>query len=234
MKKILLGGLFVIGSLGAANAQSFHVHQDTVRAVLAGYAEVHNDIMNMSSSDSIVINWKVISHNFPASWVTAAGICDNYQCYPSTIFGNPGTSTQTTKPIAPMATASFDMQIDVSSLPAGGPYYATVELKQGSTTPITATFELTKFSTGVATINRTTESVTVYPNPAHSELNVLFDGSVVKNIAVYNLIGKAVKVFRVSGNSAKLDIDNLPSGIHFINLIDAQGKVVATRKFTHL
>lgn len=231
MKKILLGGLFVIGSLGAANAQGFHVHQDTVRAVLAGYAEVHNDIMNMSSTDSIAINWKVINHNFPASWLSGTGICDNYQCYPSSIFN--GTSTQTTRPIAPMSMASFDMQIDVSSMPAGGPYYATVELKQGTTT-VNATFELTKFSTGVATINRTNESVTVYPNPAHSELNVLFDGSVVKNIAVYNLIGKAVKVFRVSGNSAKLDIDNLPSGIHFINLIDAQGKVVATRKFTHL
>lgn len=231
MKKILLGGLFVIGSLGAANAQSFHMHSgDTVRATLAGYAEVHNDIMNMTSSP-ISVQWSVISTSFPASWVSPSGICDNYQCYPPTIITS--GSTQTTKPIAGNTTASFDLQTDLSAVPAGGPYNIHVELKEGTTTQY-ATFEITKYPTGVASVSRTTDNIVMYPNPARSELNVLFDGNVVKNIVVYNLIGKAVKVYKVSGNSAKLDVDNLPSGIHFINLLDARGDIVATRKFTHL
>ncbi len=228
MKKFLLAGLF-IGSMGAVNAQSFHMHTDTARAAVSGVAEIHNDIMNMSGSP-ITVSWKVLSHTLPPSWVAVTGICDNFQCYQSTVFD--GTSTKVTQPIASGATATFDIQMDASSLAPGGPYYAVVELKEGSTT-VPAVFELTKFTTGVATVSKTSD-VVVYPNPARSELNILFDGNAVKTIAVYNLIGKAVKVYKVSGNSAKLDIDNLPSGIHFVNLYDGQGRVVATRKFTHL
>lgn len=76
--------------------------------------------------------------------------------------------------------------------------------------------------------------VTIYPNPARSELNVIFDSKLdIRTIAVYNLIGKVVSVFKVtSGTSARLDIDNIPSGIYFIRLTDSQGKVAATCKFT--
>ena len=46
------------------------------------------------------------------------------------------------------------------------------------------------------------------------------------------MIGKPVMVYRVTGNSAKLNIESLPSGVYFVRMADAQGKVT-TRKFTH-
>jgi hypothetical protein len=78
------------------------------------------------------------------------------------------------------------------------------------------------------------DEVVLYPNPAHEEVNIVYGNDAgVKNIAIYNLIGKVVSVFKPIGNSsAKLFIDNLPQGIYFVRLIDAQGAVIATRKFT--
>lgn len=88
--------------------------------------------------------------------------------------------------------------------------------------------------TGIQSVNKTSDIVSLYPNPAGSELNVLFDGNAgIRNIIVYNMIGKPVTVYKVNGSSAKLDIENIPSGIYFIRLTDAQGHVMATRKFTH-
>jgi hypothetical protein len=96
------------------------------------------------------------------------------------------------------------------------------------------TFLVTKFPTSVSTTKTSTDGISLYPNPASDELNVLFNpNGGIKNITIYNMIGKAVTVYKVTANnSAKLDIQNIPAGIYFIRLSDAHGRVVATRKFT--
>jgi len=77
------------------------------------------------------------------------------------------------------------------------------------------------------------EKSVVYPNPATNDINIVFDENAdVKNIALYNVIGKVMNVYKVSGNSANLNIENLPSGIYFVKLYSANGSVVVTRKFT--
>jgi hypothetical protein len=99
--------------------------------------------------------------------------------------------------------------------------------------PKNLTFVATKGALGVVNIKRFDDEVVLYPNPAKGSVNVVFDPSMgVKNIAIYNLIGKAVSVYKVTGNSAKLDLTDVPSGIYFLRLSNTQGKIVATRKFT--
>src|SRR3954471_18984322 len=81
-------------------------------------------------------------------------------------------------------------------------------------------------STGIQSINRASDIITLYPNPAGNELNVLYDANAgIRNIIVYNMIGKPVMVYKVTGNSAKLDIENIPSCIYFIRMIDGQSHV---------
>ncbi len=76
--------------------------------------------------------------------------------------------------------------------------------------------------------------ISMYPNPAHNELNVIFDAaSDVKNILVYNIIGRVMSVYKITdSNSANLNLENIPSGIYFVRLINSHGEMVATRKFT--
>jgi hypothetical protein len=82
---------------------------------------------------------------------------------------------------------------------------------------------------------RCTDDVTLYPNPAPgNELNIVYDQSAdIKNIAVYNLIGKIVAVYKVTGNnSANLSLETLTPGIYFVRLFNSQGEVVLAKRFT--
>lgn len=81
---------------------------------------------------------------------------------------------------------------------------------------------------------RCADDMLVYPNPAGNELNIVYDVAAdIKNIAVYNLIGKMVAVYKVTGtNSANLNLDSLSPGIYFVRLFNAQGEVVMARRFT--
>jgi hypothetical protein len=76
--------------------------------------------------------------------------------------------------------------------------------------------------------------VVVYPNPATGEVNVLYDAKAdIKSIAVYNLIGKLMTVYKTADNgSANLNLENIPEGIYYVWLINSQGDVMATKKFT--
>ena len=109
----------------------------------------------------------------------------------------------------------------------------TVSLKDFSTSETkTETFIVNKWPTSVPVVTND-DDITIYPNPAREELNVVYSNTAdVKNIAVYNIIGKVMNVYRVSGNSANLNLRNVPAGIYFVRLLNANGGVVATRKFT--
>ncbi len=238
MKKTLLI-IFGAAAMMCPNmmkAQNYSVDKDTARGTIYnnGFLEIKNKVTNTAPT-SITLDWHVTGHTLPASWtVNGFGICDNANCY--NYNSNQTINTQrTSDPLASNANFDYKLQIDVSALPTGGPYYIMTTVTDGTTTK-NPVFELTnRFPTGVSTLNMVKEDVIMYPNPAHGELNIIYNGNAsIKNIAVYNLIGKVVNVYKVtSNNNANLDISSIPSGIYFVRLVDAQGRVVATRKFTH-
>lgn len=233
MKKIVLAALG-FGCLlftNKVNAQNYTLPSKHVKQTVYTYADIHNDITNTSSS-AISITWKVLSHDFTQDWKDGTGICDNVTCYIGSVLGN-GTMAGPANTTTPFTgTMEFKVQINLETASAAT-HNLYVELTDGTTTD-TVHFEINKWPTNVNKAAKAETGITLYPNPVRSELNVLFDGSAgVKNIAVYNVIGKAVSVYRVTGNSAKLDMDNAPAGIYFLRFIDGNGRVIATRKFTH-
>ncbi|MBS1586330.1 MAG: T9SS type A sorting domain-containing protein [Bacteroidetes bacterium] len=243
MKKALLVIFWSLSILSSymAGAQTFTTASDTVYVTTTNGGTYHNDITNISSQ-AINIRW-IPSTDFPQSWMDNLGICDANYCRSNTvgtqslITGAPYTTTGTPYPVG--QSALFDLQIGpgIDTCPAGV-HYVTVNLRDvtnGSGTNKNITFIINKFPTSVPKTTKPLDDVTLYPNPARNELNVLFNPDAdVRIISVYNLIGKAVTVYKLSSNSsAKLDIENLPSGVYFIRLIDGAGQVVATRKFNH-
>jgi hypothetical protein len=247
MKKAILVFLSVVGVF-TAQAQSTFSIADTVKGIAGpdGTIEIHNDII--PTSGPIKINWKVKSvGNLPASWYSGDnnfGICDNNNCFLYTNDGSPvdaivhktsfiTTGSSTTE----KASRNFKIVIDAGEdYPAGGPYYITATLTDTNDASSTknVVFAFSKWPTSVSNVNQTTDDISIYPNPAKGDINVVFNGNAgIKNISVYNLIGKVVSVYKVNGNSAKLDLSNMPSGIYFMRLVDNTGRIVATRKFTH-
>jgi hypothetical protein len=251
MKKIalLISGLSLAFALNS-NAQSavtgttptFHVG-DTVYATVTGAATVHDDITN-TYSDSVRVQWHVIYSDLPADWyptgslTTSVGMCDNNLCYGfSSLY--PSMATRLSGKYAMAPGGDFHMLLNLTGATTMGTHYVTLRLvsvNKNTYVPIdstTTTYAITKAPVSVPVVSNGSEEIIIYPNPAREELNVVFDAnSDVKTIAIYNIIGKVVSVFKVNGNSANLSLDNMPGGIYVVRLVNGEGAVVGTRKFT--
>jgi hypothetical protein len=248
MKKILLS-LFVMFGLAAsfvARSQSFTMQyaNDTVYTSIATSAAPADYIKNLTGGN-ITVRWHVLGTDasFPSDWLTAAafGICDNFTCRgntsnslwnASTGIGGMFYSTYYSNATHDSA-ASFSLSLDFSSVASFGTHWIKVNIKDtASGDQRTVTFIINKIPTAVPAVNNMVTEVTLYPNPAHSELNAVYDASAdIKTIAVYNVIGKAMMVYRVNNTSANLNIENLPSGVYFVRMVNSEGNVVATKKF---
>lgn len=236
MKKIILIALLSLGFLSETIAQSF-ISQGSDTVINYWYApgdvQIDNKIKSTSSTP-VYLKWKIINSHFDAGW-SITGFCDNMLCYPFSVALLQGASHVSSS----YSNASWgDLHAFINGDNAANGTYGSVTVLVEDTVANysrTLTFIARKWPTGVNNVTKSDDNVVLYPNPAKDDLNILFDGNDgVKTITVYNLIGKAVSVFRVTaGNSAKLRIDNIPSGIYFVRLQDAQGRTVATRKFTH-
>ncbi len=236
MKKVFYLSIISMLVSASAQAQSFTMQRDTVSTELKDHQiDQYNYIRNTSGS-SIQVQWRIISHNLPQDWVDSAkwGLCDNITCYDNATLGG---VTRTTDPIPAGDSCLFKGQLEGSSpaVTSKGEFYYTAELTQGTTTD-TVTFVVFEWNTNISSISGNQNDVTIYPNPAKDILNVQYDKNAgIRNISIHNLVGKQVASFRVngSGNSVKLDINNIPSGVYFLRLKDNTGRVTATRRFTH-
>ncbi|MDR3681357.1 MAG: T9SS type A sorting domain-containing protein [Flavipsychrobacter sp.] len=255
MKKILLSILTAVAVLhsisGSAQTATFSTlattasspNADTVFGQVQGNGPSVPDFVTASAaSGGVTLNWNVIATNFPSDWLTQAalGICDNNQCQynvnGTTMWNGTGGATYTSLVYQPLKTGQFYLSLDLSNATTVGTYYITVLLTDAAAPHYskTVTFKVGHYTTGVSTIAKTENDVVLYPNPATSEVNVVYSPDAnVKTIAIYNIIGKVVKVYNTLDNSsAQLNIDNIPSGIYFIRMMDGAGHIVATRKFT--
>lgn len=240
MKKILLG-LFTLTALnlGAtnANAQSFTTPHDTINFTYSsGFVDIHNDI-TVPGMSNVPISWKVIAENFSSdpTWVAdqnTINVCDNYQCYTNNNNDLLNGTLYTTTYLAD-STEVFKASFNLAGANAGT-HFVTIRI-YNTTTPTdddTVTFIVNKWPTTAGTVAKNNESISLYPNPVRDEVNVVFNNLEVKNIAVYNAIGKNMIVYRTAGTSAKLDISKFPGGVYFLRMSDSKGNVVATKRIT--
>jgi len=225
-------------------SQTFSVQQDTVTWTIGSLGSP-TDLITNNTTSPITLKWQVVYCNFPLDWLsgTAFGICDNNTCYynapddmgHSMPLYNDTTGSGlvfTTNPYNPGPNGPFNLSLNLSTASVGT-HMLRIKIAQPLGTTDTVTFIINKVPAAVPNVTSGANDVLLYPNPANNELNVVFDGNAdVKNIAVYNIIGKVLTVYKVTGSSANLNIENIPSGIYFVRLYNSQGNVVVTRKFT--
>jgi hypothetical protein len=73
-------------------------------------------------------------------------------------------------------------------------------------------------------------TISVYPNPATEFISVNHEES-VKNIYVFNLVGRKMKNFEVE-KGERYEIGDLPNGLYVIQLIGKDSKVLTTQRLT--
>jgi hypothetical protein len=243
MKKFLFSLITIFSLVGSTHseAQSFSIEKDTVRLVYSyttGGMQMLRD--SIIPTGSVTLTWKVASCNFPANWLSAGspGMCDNKYCYnfsgATGIWpGGPG-ATEVSNPYSATGTRDFHLQLNLSStaITTYGTYYCVVNATGGST-DTNMVFAVTLNAPNAVQNVTKTEDILLYPNPCTNDINIVFDGEPdVKTIAVYNNIGRMVSIYKVSGTSANINLENVQSGIYFVRLMNSQGMVVNTRKFT--
>lgn len=252
MRNVLLGLSIALVLLnGKANAQIMtQSGKDSVSGAYDGNTtlSVYNRIKSASSTAPVYLKWNVIAGetHFGTGWdMMSTGVCDNIICHmPNTSTGdNLFVNGKVQKTDAYDHTTfnglahDFHVMFSTPTTPPNGTS-AIVRIAARDTVSgdqRTLTFIGYKSSTGVSTIN-SSDDVILYPIPAKEALNVVFDGKAgIKTLAVYNLVGKLMgPIYKPASNfSAKIALDDMPTGVYFLRLIDGEGKVVATRRFTH-
>lgn len=241
MRKFILSVYLLLVSLPfSLKAQTFTTAHDTTWLTFSGQLgmDSHNDITVPAGGDPITLHWKVVSENFSQDpeWCGVAnlGICDNYSCISNGGGDLLGGALFTNSPNVyhPDSTDIFKGSFDLDTANPGH-HYITINLRDSATGyNKDITFMVYKWPASAGSITKVADMISLYPNPASDELNVIYNDLPVKTIAVYNIIGKTMSLYRTSGNSAKLDLHKIPAGVYFLRMADAKGDIVATRRFT--
>ncbi|MEO6830920.1 MAG: T9SS type A sorting domain-containing protein [Chitinophagaceae bacterium] len=230
----------------AGNAQTFVTQNGTDSANATytgggGELTIYNRIKS-ASSDSVIVTWKVTDSHLDPNWAFT-GICDNNTCITNDAVANPpkgfllngGGVAQTSLKYGP-SYEDFHALYECTAAANGTSSWIKVNARDLAGSYSTNLYFIGfKNATGVTTTITSSDDVTLYPNPARDAINVLFNRNAdVRTIAVFNLIGKMVgPLYRTSSStSAKIQLVDMPNGIYFIRLMNSQGHVVATRRFT--
>lgn len=83
----------------------------------------------------------------------------------------------------------------------------------------------------VNVIERNLSSINIFPNPAHSFLNIEFDSKSVNKLQVYNITGELIK--EISSYNSRVNISFLENGLYIL-LIQTTDNKTFTRKFTKI
>jgi len=71
-------------------------------------------------------------------------------------------------------------------------------------------------------------SVSVYPNPANSLVNIASDYD-MKNVTLVNYVGQTIYTAPVTGNSYQINVSNYVTGMYFVRIETTDGSVITKR-----
>lgn len=242
MKKILL--LSSISLLGLFNAQAqvleFEHNPATLSTTGSGaepFVTVYNTVNNMTTSN-VKYKWTLINPSeIPSGWAYN-GFCDNSTCY------NAGTliAWETGNPVEcelpPSARSTdFKLQLEIpNTAPAAiGTFKFRVEVLEGGTQEDTIVFIVTKSTTSIDAIALDDARLSLYPNPSATGTINLYTARELKakHLNVYNMLGQQISTHVLNQNAEthQIDIQNLQSGLHYIQVVDASNTIISTRNF---
>ncbi len=74
------------------------------------------------------------------------------------------------------------------------------------------------------------KNISIFPNPA-SDFIGLSDSENVKQLIVFNVVGRKMKSFMVS-EGEKYNISELPKGMYLVQILDLNNKIITTQRLS--
>ncbi|MFM2226054.1 MAG: Secretion system C-terminal sorting domain [Bacteroidota bacterium] len=227
MKKILLTFSLIISCYAVTFAQSFSL-QDTVENVSGTLCttSAHGDFKVYNTGNTPdTLSWsRAFENNWPSAWTVAT--CDNNGCYSSSV-------VKMTFIVAPGDSATISMTISTNGV-AGNGVISTNISKVGSSTSVKNRMKaVVTACTNIGINENKLSDIKFYPSPFQSNLNVqLNNNSAAKSIEFYNLIGSLVYKQEINSNDDFISVNasSLPKGLYFVSLLDANRKVILSKR----
>ncbi|MBK6480636.1 MAG: T9SS type A sorting domain-containing protein [Saprospiraceae bacterium] len=177
---------------------------------VAGKASLKNN-----SKDTLIVKWSRKIENITQGWSSA--VCDKNFCYIPTI--------DTMKLVLAPGEIS-NMDIHVYPMGISGSAKVTLRIEQVGSPD--------NFVSGAYFFNQTTplksdvekDAIQLYPNPAQ-EYFMVTSPVVLGKIELYNITGDKAKVYYAYKNK-RYYIDDVPSGIYMVRLLNLQQEIVKT------
>ena len=181
---------------------------------------VTSDLSN-SGDEDVTFYWKLEKdESFPTLWETQ--ICDFNLCYPENI-------DESNPDLPNVIKAGETRNIKVYLLPHGMEGESSLELTLYSNKELTESIislpsSSMMVSNSTSTYSVKEEDLVLYPNPTSDYFKVSEDQH-IKNIAVYNIVGKELMRFRhIPGQSH--NVESLRKGIYLVRFFDAKGEII--------
>jgi len=73
--------------------------------------------------------------------------------------------------------------------------------------------------------------ISVYPNPATDYISINKDEN-VRDIAIFNLVGRKLKTFQDVKKDEHYDVSDLPNGMYLVQVIDTNKKIATTQRIS--
>ena len=81
------------------------------------------------------------------------------------------------------------------------------------------------------TIGSVPVKIAIYPNPATNYISINKDEN-VRDIAIFNLVGRKLKTFQNVEKDEHYDVSDLPNGMYLVQIIDVNKKIVTTQRIS--
>ncbi|MEN0047027.1 MAG: T9SS type A sorting domain-containing protein [Bacteroidota bacterium] len=72
--------------------------------------------------------------------------------------------------------------------------------------------------------------IKIYPNPATNFIEFQNPQDKVKRVVVYNLVGRPIRKMAATSGKNWYDVSDLSRGMYLIQLLDAKGTVITTKR----
>lgn len=189
------------------------------------------DVTNMTN-EQVSLRWRRLdTPGCPMAWEYL--ICDNNNCYSASIVTNIDNGLE------PAVLEANEVVTDLFSLhvkPKGSPGCCTVQLEYYLDSDPTTVIETAVFEVkindpncdAVSTSEEVVSALRVFPNPMTDYFQLEGnDANDVKELAVYNLIGRQVRSFDAT-TATSFDMGGLPGGIYLIGMVGEDGNILKT------
>lgn len=219
-----------LGLGAAANAQSFSVMHDTIAITTTTFGpDVAVDSVLNTTSSSIDIQWQVIATDFPTCWQDHSGMCEPFTCFQMSDLWPTNLHVTSYVPGYDRITLNTEL---ASCTP--GCYYLTARLNNAAIPTDTAriTFIVCKPTPSKLTKITETKELALFPDPVTSVLNIEMGGADIRTVSIYNIIGRHIGTYHIDVTGPAMNVAHIPSGIYYARMLNEQGYVIATRKFT--